>query len=358
MEDHKLFEKALRKTLLEALEREKPLEEYSDQEPIDAGEKVASLPEFGENLLGNLKSIAPITLKRNREVNAMFKEHLWREWGPAFDLFEVFLESCAEAGNEFSTKASFENSEDDRYLLSALTGLLARGCQVGYEIFALLTNGYPDGAHARWRTLHEINVTAKFIAEHGNDTAERYLLHDIPESYRGLKDYQKYCTILGYEPFSEKELADMKVAMDEICNRFGKDFKEDYGWASEILGNKPNFRALEKATNLDYMHGYLRMASHNVHAGSKGLFFQLGLPRELRRKLIASGPSYIGLTDPAHGAAISLYELTSTLLLSKQRPSIYENLSLKVLRMLATEIGSIFLEIDNRLQNGNVHQKT
>jgi hypothetical protein len=360
MEDDKLFEESLRKTFVEALEKKKPLEEYSDREISDTYEKVlsASLPEFAEILLGNIKSIAPITLKRYREVNGKFKEHLWKEWGPAFDLLEVFLESCAEVGNEFSKKASFENSEDDRYLLSALTGLHARGCQVAYEVLALLTNGYPDGADARWRTLHEINVTAKFIAEHGNDTAERYFYHDIAESYKGLDAYKKYCKILGCEPFSEKELADMKAAMDKICNRFGKDFKEDYGWASEILGKNLSFKAIEEATKLDHMRGYYRMASHNVHAGSKGLFFKLGMPREFRGKHVLSVESAIGFTDPAHGTAISLYQLTSTLLLSKQGPSIYESVSLKALEMLVTEIGDIFLEIDNHLQNKNSHQKT
>ena len=79
MEDHKLFEEALRKTLVEALERKKPLDEYSDQEQIDTCEKVACLPEFAENLLGNIKSITPITLKRNREANGKFKEQLWKE---------------------------------------------------------------------------------------------------------------------------------------------------------------------------------------------------------------------------------------------------------------------------------------
>ena len=237
MEDAELFEKSLIKTFLEALEKKKPLEEYSDREISDIYDKVlwTSLPESAEILLSNIKSIAPITLKRYREIKGKFEEHLWKEWGPAFDLLEVFLYSCAEVGYEFGKKASFENSEDDRYLLSALSGLHARGCQVGFEIFTLLINGHPDGAHARWRTLHESNVTAKFIAEHGNDTAERYLYHNITESYKGLDAYQKYCKILGYEPLSDKEKADMRTARDEICNRFGKDFKDKYGWASEIL---------------------------------------------------------------------------------------------------------------------------
>jgi len=106
------------------------------------------------------------------------------------------------------------------------------------------------------------------------------------------------------------------------------------------------------------MRGYYKMASHNVHAESKGLFFKLGVPREFRGKHVLSLESAIGFTDPAHGTAISLFQLTSTLLLSKQRSSIYEPVTLKALEMLVTEIGDIFLKIDNHLQNQNSHQKT
>ena len=109
MEDPELFEEWLRKTFVEALEKKKPLKEYSDQEITDTYEKAlsASLPKFAEILLAKIKSIAPITLKNYREVNGKFKEHLWKEWGSAFDLLEVFLESCFEVGNEFTKKASF-----------------------------------------------------------------------------------------------------------------------------------------------------------------------------------------------------------------------------------------------------------
>ena len=72
----------------------------------------------------------------------------------------IILESCVEMGNEFSKEVSSEHSEDENHLLIALTGLQARGCEIGFEVFTLLKNGFPDGAHARWRSLYEISVIA------------------------------------------------------------------------------------------------------------------------------------------------------------------------------------------------------
>jgi len=58
--------------------------------------------------------------------------------------------------------------------------------------------GPADGAMARWRTLHEINVVITLIAEHGDELAERYLAHDIDESARALAVYEKTHAALGY----------------------------------------------------------------------------------------------------------------------------------------------------------------
>ena len=141
-------------------------------------------------------------------------------------------------GNDFCKEVASENSADENPLLISLTGLQARGCEIASEVFVLLKNGFPDGAHARWRTLYEMSVIATFISENGDEAAKRYLHHDLIESTRGIQDYQKYCTVLGYEPFSEEKIAGMKKDRDDLIHSFGEGFKEDYGWASDILRKK------------------------------------------------------------------------------------------------------------------------
>jgi len=53
-----------------------------------------------------------------------------------------------------------------------LARLYGRACQIGRKIELLLSNGFADGAEARWRTLHELTVVACFIYKHGEETAK------------------------------------------------------------------------------------------------------------------------------------------------------------------------------------------
>ncbi|NJM53745.1 MAG: hypothetical protein HC846_10380 [Blastocatellia bacterium] len=85
-----------------------------------------------------------------------------------------------------------------------LLSLYARACLVSSEILVLLKAGFPDGSHARWRTLHEIAVVAMFIEKHGKEVAERYLLHEYVEDYKGAMQHQKYCEISKNIPLTKK----------------------------------------------------------------------------------------------------------------------------------------------------------
>lgn len=359
-EDRQIYE-----IIIEAMENKKPLENYSVSEikKINGDFLSSCVPKFAEIALQKIKENAVNTLAKNRNIENEFVRHIWTAWSDAFDLLQIFLESCVEAGNEFNKEVFSNHSEDEKYLLMALIGLHARGCGIGFEIFTLLKNGFPDGAHARWRTLYEITVIAKFISENGNEAAKRYILHDIIESFRGIEDYQKYCEIHGYKPFSEEKIACLKKDQEDMIHLFGKGFKDDYGWASDILRKKnlslspefkANFREIERATNLEYMHPYYQMANLNVHAGSKSLTFRLGRPIESKAQSIHFGACDNGFTDPANGTSIALYALTSILLI--QRQNIYRLITINILKNLRDEIGNTFFEIDKRLQNRNSFQ--
>jgi len=56
------------------------------------------------------------------------------------------------------------------------------------------------------------------------------------------------------------------------------DFAMPNGWASDALGKKRvTFADLESKGQLDHFRPYYKMASHNVHAGAKGITWRLGL---------------------------------------------------------------------------------
>jgi hypothetical protein len=87
------------------------------------------------------------------------------------------------------------------------------------------------------------------------------------------------------------------------------------------------------------------MASHNVHANPKGVFFQLGLARE--PGLLLAGPSNAGLCDPGQGAALSLMQITTTF--AARHPTLDTNVDIRMISALAQEIGDAFGDAHERL---------
>ncbi len=106
-----------------------------------------------------------------------------------------------ERDNEF-----YENN----HVFFVLTRSHARACQIAREILTLIKNGYADGAMARWRALHEISVISSFIAKHGNEVAEKYLLHSNIESNKAAVLYQKLFWILDMNLYLKRKLKKLK----------------------------------------------------------------------------------------------------------------------------------------------------
>jgi hypothetical protein len=278
---------------------------------------------------------------------AGFKRRLQGRWGPATQSLRMLLTISREFGESLNQETRAGSSDDARYRVEILTRLPARGCQVVEEILALLAAGLADGAMARWRTLHEIAVVALFISRHGEELAERYLLHQCVESKKAAMKYAACHERLGYEAMTPEETKLIDERYAAVIDRYGGDFRSDYGWACEALGNRnPNFDALEASVGLDHWRAHYRMAGHNVHANPKGAIFKLGLLDEVN--LLLAGPSNAGLADPGQSAALSLTQLSSALLVLQ---TTFDNLvALRTMLLLEREIGEMFLKADQRLK--------
>lgn len=305
--------------------------------------------EMASPILSDLRKNAPSMLKARRKDLHEFENRLKKDWKKPFALFEMFLEIALEAGNEFNNEFRKDETEKENYIFEVLTRLHARACQVASEVIVLLKSGFADGAHARWRSLHEIAVVGSFIKMYGNDIAERYLLHEVIESYKAPNLYQKHHELLGDEPISQDEYDSIKTLREKLITRFGDSYKNNYGWASSVLNkNDPSFSDIEEHVGLDYLRPYYKLASHNVHANPKGVMFKLGLLPSTHNILL-SGPSNVGFTDPAQGAAISLGNITITLLTSK--PTIDNLVICNILLTLQSEIGEEFFKVQREIED-------
>ena len=101
--------------------------------------------------------------------------------------------------------------------------------------------------------------------------------------------------------------------------------------------------AIEKDVNLEHMRPYYKWASQNIHTGSKAMRNRLGLC-ETNEDILLVGQSNSGMTDPAHATAISLVQVTVSLLFLK--PNIDNLVISKIIQDYSVEVGETFLKID------------
>jgi hypothetical protein len=252
-------------------------------------------------------------LRSRRAEHGLFEANLRARWGKAFDSYELFLTVTQECGGEAARTLATRQPRRRRHLVEAIVRMHARACQVAGEILALLRAGYADGAHARWRTLHEIAVICALLSERGDALAERYLLHEDVDTYKAALQYNRHAPSLGDRPISDRELRSMERRVDSLCKRFGRNFRGPSGWASEQIGiPNPKFDDIEQAAQLDYLRPFYKLASYNIHAAAKGSSYRLGAMND--HSLLLAGPSNAGLEEPGRSAAYSLLLTTLSLL--------------------------------------------
>ena len=296
------------------------------------------------------KNTAKTGWKQYRSNREGFEKRLRKRWKHPLDLLDLFVYLSIEAGSEYGRKLRNEAVAVDNTLFEALTRLHAKACQASGEVLTLLRSGYADGAHARWRSIHEIAVVANFIGAHGRELAEQYLLHETIQQHKLAGRYRESFERLNLEPPDEVNYRNLSATRQNLKLRFGKAFDNEYGWASSTLGKEsPTFSDIEQCVHLDHLRPYYRMASDNVHANSHGIYSRLGLHSTQEDSVALAGPSDRGLANPGHLTAISLLQVTTVLLTIEP---IFDCLViLKALSKLTDEVGEAFINVHRELED-------
>jgi hypothetical protein len=267
------------------------------------------------DMADSLDAATPKLLTHRRKQQREFEGRLRSLWGTGLDRLEAVLHGFLEIGQLFQQEGTRPDVPPPGPLFSALTQLHARACRVGLEILTLLEAGLADGAHARWRTLHEIAVVSLVLQESGDEMALRYLEHERVMRWKAAANFEKYVHLLGWEPTPPEELVKLKAHSDELIERYGRTFKSDYGWASGVNGNpQPNMPDLEAAASVSGWRPFAKWANDPVHAGPRGLI-SLGLsPDKGRPSILLAGASNAGLADPGQHTALTLVLIAAALL--------------------------------------------
>lgn len=279
-----------------------------------------------------------------------FQGRLYDDWEEPIDLLEGFIIYCQDLGLEIDLDLREQAAEENDLVYLALVQLHARGIQIAREILTLLKHGFADGAHARWRALHEIAAVGMFIRLSGQETAKRFLLHSQIDDYHQAKAIRNYPDTEMFGGISDEEMEELTEKRDHLIDMFGPAYDRHWGWAAHELGDRPRFKDIEEAAGLEHHRPYHMYASKlNIHAGSKGTMGQLGMT-ESRSSQTTSRPTSYGFTLPGTHTAISLGQITTTLL--THRVSIELLLDMVVVQRFIDDIKEAFptvqLEIERR----------
>lgn len=191
-------------------------------------------------------------------------------WGTAFITSEAMYIMAIESGEQCN-KYSLEHWEDvlaDKHnKLYALKALHIRACQQYAEIICLIKGGFADGALARWRSLYELCVVAKYVADNDEKIAEAYINKDSWDN--GYHDWAKaaptFASRKGHVHFSD---------LQDVCSFSTDAYKRLYKFSCKY-----------------------------VHATPMGTFTRIG---HKNHESVLAGRSDYGMTGPAEHAALAL----------------------------------------------------
>lgn len=348
------------KTISEAVRKkaaEKELTEEQIQEIIDKSIKIAlteGIDSSSTAVTNTLVQRMPEMLVEHRNIQAAFEQRLQERWKKALDLYDTCVVIGSEAG-ELCVKEHRAHAVKDKDLVfEVLMRIHVKACQTVSAIGVLLKSGYARDALARQRTLHELAVTASFIKEYGQETAERYWEHNVIESYKIAKEHDLVYERLGDTPHDPAYIEKLHLRKAELLRKYGDVFKEPYGWAAYALGRKKGgiqFRDIEKHVKLDHLRPYYQMASHGVHANIKGLLFDIGDAYKQKpgyNTVFLVGASNTGLADPGQLALISFSQCTVMFLTLK--PDLEMVIKARVLKSFVDAACQAFIEIHREIE--------
>lgn len=319
------------------------LESGVQQEELIAALDTAT-SEAGERLAVALRRRAPQMLRDHRAVRRGMQRRMRALWGSAFDAFyEVYV--CVE---ELGSDLQQLHGDDGDPLVEALLGLHARACLVLAEVHALMVQGFPLGAWARTRSLHETAVLATLLAKHGrepgtDDLGERFVLHAVVDEARDFE-----LAVRNGVDLEDEELVRVRGQRAAVVARYGPMFAKDYGWGRPLFPSlgpreRVTFERLEELADSGLNRLDYRLGGHHVHSSAWTVALN-ELPRG-RKVYRLTGPTNVGFGDPASVALTATLASTSAIVHGVALlPEPMHLVGLRALRTLSERAAQLFAE--------------
>lgn len=255
-------------------------------------------------------------------------------WGYPLDLFMITVDAARRAG-QAHVDAAIPDDQTDLFVV--LTALHARSIRVASEVHHLLLGGFPQGALARSRTMHEMAVITSLMVKfrHHDEfrcLPERYLEHEKIAAYKDALLYQVDSKLLGYTPHEDSIVTALTEERNRLVALHTKAFLSDYGWATGVPNPaskdpnavlaEPSLAQLAHLSGLQHLRSHNKMATREVHADARAL--QRNTLEQDGDIVMSAGRNDVGFVDPAQLTLIALSQTTSGLLCASyaDRPSL------------------------------------
>jgi len=261
-------------------------------------------------LVRQLRKSGKKMLSDRDRIASLWTSRISQEHGDQLRELRMMIEVAKDIYRDYSTFVSSGTSAREE----ASRMLLAQACLVSSEILTLLRNGFPDGALARWRTLHETVVVFLFLKDKPTTTSEMFLEHSIVTTYNELVTYQERADALGFEKVLPEDENRTTAEYSETIAKYEPGFLSDYGWAYKEFPTtikRITFWHLENSIGQAYLRPYYKMSCNSIHASSKGATFRLGAGTDGQ---LVVGESAFGLYDPIQLTAIELNKIIVNIL--------------------------------------------
>lgn len=294
----------------------------------------------GATVVTALRRVTPYMLRDYKAIDREMRRRLRAVWGPAFDAFFAVYVAIEELGSE--VQRSYAHTDDS--LTEALIGLHARSCLVMREVHHLMAGGFPLGAWARARSMHEAAVVMSLLSHYGRepgteDLAERFLHHAVMDEAHEIELAD------AGEP-RPSDADDILERRQLMLDRFGKDFWRPYAWADLLFPQKRGavaFGDLQRLADIG-LGGYdYKMASHHVHASARAVELNLMVRGDVWFRV--TGPTNVAFADAAVIALVSAV-ISAIALVDGADPefSVLHRVGAVVVEKLAFEAAPLFRE--------------
>lgn len=327
------------KTLIETFLEHAGIDENNYKKEVLDSKLSNFIDNFSCNIISHLNESTNelISYEKVKSENFQLKNN--KKWKNLFSNYEILLHCSLDMLELWRSR----NNTSEDILTSTLLRLHAKGYLIAKEILYLCQGGYPDGALARWRSLHEITCISLFIFKYGNECAEQFIHHSIADEINYFKTYHKYKDRLKVKAqYDQNEHEKLAVFLDET---YGENFKKPYGWAHKFLTDKPkariNFSMIEEDVGLDHYRFFYANASQGIHGAFLHLIDNLGL-RECNTDTLLVGQSDSGMALPISCSSLSLSIITTKIL--SINCQLEDTVSIKVINHYRQKIEEIIVQ--------------